>query len=170
MGWRFSFLPQLAWGRGTARRSRGVEGQARSRLSNHSAHHGVEIAQHVGRRYAYRGDPTLRHPPVAYNVALGTIAPVVRFAVDLDRKTRIGTEKIEDIVATWMLSAELQAVRSGAKRLPQQHFGKRHLAAKFPRISDAVRTPLGRNILEHRDNPSTMLRMVPLPETSSGRN
>jgi hypothetical protein len=67
-----------------------------------------------------------------------------------------------------MLPTELETIRSAAKRLPKYHFRKRHLAAEATRVPSGSLSSLRCNVLEH--GPSTVLRTVPLPEASSGRN
>jgi hypothetical protein len=69
-----------------------------------------------------------------------------------------------------MFAPELETTRRLAQRLPEQDFGQAHITTSRPRSAYGVSSTFRQHILEHRDSPSTMLRMVPLPETSSGRN
>ena len=167
-----SFLPELVSGRGTARRSRGVEGCALRGVCDDTTKDCIEIAQDVCRRDTQRDDPLCFEPGVASGIALRSVAAIVRFAINLDAKPRGMAIEIERIDACGMLPSPFVSHAAFAQLLSQQDLRQGHLAPRRARAAKrfgcapdhAARSP------KRRANPSTMLRMVPLPETSSGRN
>ncbi len=146
-----------------------VEGQPRKRRRNDAAHHCLHIPQRRSCRDAQDRDTSLRTPPITRGISHWLIAARMHFAIDLDRQPSVTAVKVEDIAATGMLAAKLQPRRAGAKNVPQQHFGQRHGAAQAAGTVDAARGSFRRDVFQHPHFPSTMLRMVPLPEQSSGR-
>ena len=164
------FLLELVSGRGTARRSRVVEGQARGSLGDNASNNHVQILKHIGRRNTHRRDPAIGKPVVADIITGRLLPPRMRLAIDFDRQPRVAAVKIQRVGARRVLAAELQTTRSSAQRLSQQHFRQSHRLPQSARLTDRPRFCLWRDILERNGHPSTMLRMVPLPETSSGRN
>ena len=164
-----SILPELASGRGTARRSRVVEGQARRCFVDDPAKHRIGISKHLNSGNSQRLDAGRTKPGVARLVPLGPISARVRFAVDLERESGIAAEEIEHERSSGMLAAELQPGRTLPQPMPERNFWEGHLATQAPGIACRPRASLWRDVLEHWLDPATMLRMVPLPETSSGR-
>ena len=165
---RLWVLPELASGRGTARQRRVVEGQSCSSRSNDRIENRPDVTKNFRRRYPeglYSGGS---HPPVASRVSAGSVAAIMDLAVNFDRQTGIAAEKVQDVGAAGMLAAKLQAVRPLSQRLPEHDLGKGHFATQPACRADASLSSFRCDVLKHFC-PSTMLRMVPLPEPSSGR-
>ena len=135
-----SILPELVSGRGTTRQCRVVEGQFGLCLFNYGAKYSFCVTKHRCRRKPHRLDPRFLKPPVARIVASESVSTLMHFPIDFDGETRVAAEEIQDT----------------------------HIAARRARLSHCAPASLWCNVLEH--GPSTMLRMVPLPKTSSGRN
>src|SRR5213082_2438703 len=91
----------------------------------------------------------------------------MRLAIHFDCQSCIAAEEVDDIRPGGMLSPKFESVGTLSKPMPENHFWQRHLASKLARALRRARSCLGGNILQH--DPSTVLRTVPLPETSSGR-
>jgi hypothetical protein len=68
-----------------------------------------------------------------------------------------------------MLAPKFEPAGLPPKGLPDHHFRERHICTKVARAPYRLCPSFWRNVSEHSVSPSTMLRMVPLPETSSGR-
>jgi hypothetical protein len=147
-----------------------VEGQPRSCLGHNILEHCIDIAQHLNRRDPQGCDAAGSEPIVSPLVARRPVAPLMSRAIDFDREPSVAAVEVENINSGGMLPPKLEPAWPLSKRLPEQHFRQGHLAAKLARISNRSVLSLWRNVLEHVAGPSTMLRMVPLPETSSGRN
>ena len=167
--WSHSFLPELVSGRGTARRSRVVEGQACSRRIDDIRRAGFSIAHYIGSWNAKRFDSGRREEGIPPCVAAWPVAHIVRDTIDLDAQSCIAAIEIENEIITTVLTSEFEAIGARLKYAPQQHFRKRHLSAQSAGFPNGAGGRFRCNIPEHRIHPSTMLRMVPLPETSSGR-
>jgi hypothetical protein len=164
-----SILPGLASGRGTARHSRVVEGQARCRLIDDPLNYDVGIIEDFVSSYPKSFNSGGEQPCISSCVPRRTIASGVGLAIDFNRQTRVTAEEVENVLSGGMLSTEFETAGPTAKRLPKYHFRKRHLASKPTSVPSRSFLRLRCNVLEHQPGPSTMLRMVPLPETSSGR-
>jgi hypothetical protein len=159
-----SFLPENVSGRGTARRSRVVEGQACLGLGHDVTANRVQIQQNIGCSDAQCFNACGTQPYVPCPITGRTVPAPMKLPIDFDGQAAIAAEKIQNIRACRMLPAELDALRPLPQLLPQQDFRQGHLASPF------ARQPYGLSrSAQHRISPSTMLRMVPLPETSSGR-
>jgi len=107
-------------------------------------------------------------PSITREIPLRPVATRVSLTIDFNCQPRIAAKEVQDIAASRVLPAELQSVWPLTQPMPEYHFGKRHLPAQTARVSRRIGARLRCDVLEH--GPSTMLRMVPLPETSSGRN
>jgi len=188
----FSFLPELVSGRGTARRSRVVEGQSRPGSRDNVLDHARQIPQHLARRYPHGRHTRLPQPSVTSSIPSRPVATSMRLAIDLDRQPRVAAEKVEaQFPPRRPLTPKLQPTWAFAQFLPEQHLRQRHLAAKPARLPDSSSLPFRCDISVHNPCPSTMLRMrgarscLPytilasrglakapraLPEPSSGRN
>ncbi len=164
------FLPELVSGRGTARHSRVVEGQTRNASGHYANGNRVQIPQHLKRRNTQRRDAACIEPGITPAIRPGANSAAMPLTIDLDRQSRIAAKEIENVGAARMLPPKLQTARSRSQYLPQQHLRQRHLSAQLPRALYRSERSRWRLISQHRLSPSTMLRMVPLPETSSGRN
>jgi hypothetical protein len=165
-----SFLPELVSGRGTARRSRVVEGQARTRFGNDPAQDRIKVPENLGRRNPQRRNPATSQPGIPSRIARRSLPKTMRLAIHLDREPCIAAVEIETERTGRMLVTKLEPGRPLAQFSPQQRLGQAHRTTPRSRSLHGVPAPFRRMILEHRTCPSTMLRMVPLPETSSGRN
>ena len=162
-----SILPELASGRGTIPRRGMVEGQTCAHFSFDPPPHGVRVIEHVS-----CGDPKgfnarFAKPPVALDVVLRAVTSRVSLAIDFDRQTRVAAEEVENVRTGWMLPTELHAIRPLPQPLPKNDLGKRHLAPQLPSSRRGSWPGFWRDVFQH--GPSTVLRTVPLPETSSGR-
>jgi hypothetical protein len=145
-----------------------VEGQARLSRHGYSPHHRLQITKHFARRNPQRLDPMRRKPRVAARIVFRSIGTLVHLTINFDSKPCITAIEIEGVIPAWMLSAELKTIRPPPQNLPQHDFGRRHGAAQAARLIH--RSSFGFWRYVPKDHfPSTMLRMVPLPETSSGR-
>jgi hypothetical protein len=169
-GWVNSFLPELVSGRGTARRSRAVEGQASARFRHNPAYDRIKIIEKVARGDTKRLNSSGAQPFVASCVPGWSVASRMDFAVDFNGQPSIAAKRIENIRSGWMLASEFEPTWVLPEHLPQKHLRERHLTAKMASVSHSPLSGLRRDILEHEPCPSTVLRTVPLPETSSGRS
>jgi hypothetical protein len=125
------FLAELVSGRGTARRSRVVEGQPRCRLSDDETHDAIQIGQHIARRNAQGNYAMRRKPIIPRHVFCGSVAPLMPLAVNLDREPRIATIEIENETAARMLASEFKAAGTVPQHPPQQHFRQAHRASQL---------------------------------------
>lgn len=159
-----SILPELVSGRGTARRSRGVEGRALCCDMQDVCHHGVEIAQDIARGDPERLDVMRRQNRIPPFIALRPIAKFMRHAINFDAQANLGAVEIKDIGTGRMLATKLQSIRSRSQLRPQSDFGQAQLAAKSARAFYGLA-----RFAQHRPRPSTMLCMVPLTKPSLGK-
>jgi hypothetical protein len=164
-----SFLPELVSGRGTARQSRVVEGQPGCRFGNDATDDPVGVPQYLHCRNTKRRNPGPKKPRIARFVAQGAVAASMGFAVDFDSQPRVAAEKVENERPGRMLAAKFEAGWALSERLPNLHLWHAHFSAKASRAANGDRAGLWCDVFEHASGPSTMLRMVPLPEKSSGR-
>jgi hypothetical protein len=162
------FLPELASGRGTSRRSRMVEGQPRNRLRQGSADDRIDITKHFRRGNPEGLNTGSEKPGIPRFITSRPVASGVRFPIYFHREARIAAEEIEDERAGRVLASKFQPARPVTQRSPKKGFGQAHLGAERARSLHGSRRSFRCNVLEH-SRPSTMLRMVPHPETSSGR-
>ncbi len=157
------FLPKFHLGRGTVRRT--VEGQAIASLSDDIANDAVQIAKHLAGRNTQDGHAMLREKRIAPRVPLRPVSPLMGFPIDLHRKLCRRAVEVEHIRPRRMLPAKTQAFRPLAQDTPQHDLRQRQVA---PEMSRSSYRPARLRRYSHR--PSTMLRMVPLPKHSLGRN
>jgi hypothetical protein len=154
-----SILPEFSSGRGTARHCRVVEGYARRSLFKDMPHHRVHVSEDIGSGNSKRPDTDALKLDVACGVSLRPIAAIVRLSVNLDREAGFAAKEIEDKRSKWMLPAKLEAFGTRSKNAPKQGFRQAHILTQR---SGALE-------VSHRHScPSTMLRMVPLPEKARG--
>ena len=170
LGWSCLIHPELVSGRGTARRSRVVEGEMRPRRIDNVGERGFQIRQHILRQNTQCGNSVPGKPRVARFIQQGTAAKIMRSAVDLNRQTGIAAEEIEHIGSAWMLAAEFEAAGALAQFRPQQNFGQGHVLTQLSGAVDFSRFRLWRDIFQHRNYPSVSASHCHLPETSSGRS
>ena len=162
-------LLELVSGRGTARPSRVVEGQSRLCFRTYVGHDSFQIRHHLTGRNPKRCNTRIGKPLVPSFVPLCPFAKVMGASINLNRQPRIAAEEVQNIDTAGVLPAEFQSAGPFPEFPPQQHFRQRHFPAQLSRPVDPARLRFGRNVSKHVNSPSTMLRMVPLPETSSGR-
>jgi hypothetical protein len=111
-----------------------------------------------------RGYTPFLQPRISNLIPYRVVAQFMGDSVNLDRQFRVGTEEVEDVGSSGMLPTEFESPGALAEPLPEHDFRSRHDPTKSPRF------PYGRfGSAKHGEVPSTMLRTVPLPETSSGR-
>jgi len=148
-------------GRGTIRWM--VEGSAQRRLTDDVPNSRLDIVEHQRRRNPQNGNIMRSKPAIAPCISFRAVPQIMRYAVDLNRKPYLGTEKIEHIGTSRMLAPKLETVRSGAKCAPQEAFGQAQGAPQSARFNNcSLRSR------QHSVSPSTALRAVPLPVP--GRN
>ncbi len=157
-------LPAISAGRGTVRRSRMVEGHSCTSLRDDQANHSFKIIQHIVRGNAQRPYAGIPQDFIARQIALRPIAPFMRFAIDFDRKAGFAAKKVQHKRPDRVLSTKFEPLRPLSQHAPQKHFRQAHIAPKIAGAINRADLPSA-----HRTSPSTMLRMVPLPETLSGR-
>ena len=127
-------LPELVSGRGTARHSRVVEGKTRLCFVNNPPKHRVSIVQHVTGRYPQSGNSRRVKPGVSSCIAHGLISAGVAFAIDLDCKSCVTAEEIQNVRTARVLAAELQSGWALPETIPEDHLRKAHFAAKAPSL------------------------------------
>lgn len=159
-----SILPELVSGRGTARRSRVVEGRARRSHVKNLRHCRVEIAQHIAGGDAQSLDPVFGQQGITPGIFRGSFFKAMSLAIRFDAQPRLGTVEVEDEGSGRMLATKLEPVRAGAELRPQGDLGKREGAAQSARSFDGLSW-----FSQHRVCPSTQLCIVPLPKQSWGR-
>ena len=161
-------LPRRSRGRGTVRRT--VEARALARVKADIRQHPLQIPQHLGRRNPQRSDALFHDPRVAPYVTRRPRSTVVRLPIHLDAKLGGVAIEVERVGPRRMLLAPMEARLPPPKLLPQQNFRKAHLAP------ESFGLALGFSCsYEHETRsrprfarPSTMLRMVPLPQQAGG--
>ena len=165
MGLFPKILPELVSGRGTALRSRVVEGQARNRCPKHSIGFAFNILQYFRCGNAKGFNTLFVKPIVSRHILIRAITKIMRHTINLHRKPRIITIEIENIRTGRMLPPEFQAIRSLPKLLPEHDFRKRHVFTQTPRFADSDGMGFGCVIFQH-DVASTggmRLRAAPPP-------
>jgi len=131
-----------------------------------------EAPQHIGCRNAQGENAMRRKPRIAALIPRWPVTAIMRFTVHFDAQLRLVTIKVERESSGGMLLSPMMARLFSAQFFPQQYFGQRHFPAQFARLADRFAGSLEHclRLLSRFTRPSTMLRMVPLPEASSGRN
>ena len=165
---RFSILPELVSGRGTARRSRVVEGKSAARRRNDGGDRRAQVPQHISGRNAQRGNSLTSEPRIARCVSLRAIPAIMGDAVDLDSQLGIAAKEVQNVSARRMLAAEFQPARPPAQFAPDQHFGQSHVPAQLARLWHGLAFGLGRNIPEHRISPPPCFAWSPSPRQARG--
>jgi hypothetical protein len=100
--------------------------------------HCVEVVQHLRRVDAEYTDLAKAEPFVAGGVPFGAVAAFVGFAVDLHRQIDFGAVEVEDVRASRMLAAPLQARGSLAELAPEEDFGQAHGAPELLGAGDGL--------------------------------
>src|SRR5690606_22915963 len=115
-----------------------------------------------------RRDPPSGQPFIARSITCRPAPTRMRLAIELDRQPSVGAEKIEHIAACRVLPPEFEAVGACAQHSPQHGLGQAHLAAQATGIADGARTPLRRDVLEHRPTPPPCFAWSPSPRQARG--
>ena len=151
---RFSlYLPGT--GRGTAGPRPVVEGCPLATGVNDQSHDCLNVAQHFGRRHAQGSEAEPAYDCIPLLIPRRPVTPRMRLAIDLDRQARLQAREVETVRPKRMLSPELVPPRTLAESAPEQHLRQVAGAAFAAGAQDG-----GAGC---REDPSTMLRMVPLP-------
>ena len=161
-----SILPKCGLGRGTARQCRVVEGQVLTfmRCRNNMNDSAIQIGQNVARRDPQRRNAMVGKHSIAPHIKSRLVTTIMRLAINFNAQPPLRTIEIKHERSGGMLTAKAQAIWPFSQFLPQYDFWQAHVAAQCPRALDCFRW-----FFEHYLNPSTMLRMVPLPMASMGR-
>ena len=156
-----SFLPELVSGRGTARRSRVVEGEPRPRFGNDQGQGRRKVIQNRACRNAQGRNARTCEPTISRVIPVRVVTHAVDHAIHLNGKPRIGAIEIQNIRATRVLAAEFQSAGPFAQLTPEQDFRQRHFAPQLSRPADTASARFRRNVFEHRFPPSVSLREPP---------
>ena len=119
--------------------------------------HPVKVAAHVICGNPKGLDSLLASPAVALLIPNRIVAHVMRNPINFDGQGRRFAEKVEHEGPKGMLPSKLQAVRTLSKDFPKSDLRR-----------TGTSTQLASLIHGHEKNPSTMLRMVPLPGKCRG--
>jgi hypothetical protein len=123
-----------------------------------------DIAQHFSRRNSQYLKPKIRKYRVSPDVPFRQIATTVNLAVHLNCNSPLEAGEIEDVAFVRELPAESQSARSSAQLPPEEHLRKGHVAAKLASETDTTFVSAYCSMADACGvDPSTMLRMVPLP-------
>ncbi|OQW42259.1 MAG: hypothetical protein A4S12_01070 [Proteobacteria bacterium SG_bin5] len=95
-----------------------MEGPTRGCKGDDGRYDRLEVGQYIAGRDTQRFDAVTGEQRIALGIPRQAIAALMRFAIDLDAKFRLGTIEVQHIGAGGMLVAELKAVRPRAQRLP----------------------------------------------------
>jgi len=163
-GAKISILPELRSGRGTARRSRVVEGQAHLCGTHKVRHRRVEVAKDIVRSDPKRSNSMFGEQCISPPISGCSFFEIMCRTIDFDAKSRFGAIEIQDKGTGRMLATKLQSIWASAELGPEGDFGKSQAAAQLARSSDCFS-----RLAQHCVCPSTVLRTVPLPKTSLGR-
>ena len=140
-----------------------VEGSTRAGRKD-ERDHTIEIIEYVASGNPKRFEANPGKHSVASCIALGVVAHLMSFPVDLNRETPFETSKVSNITAAGELTPETQTIGTSAQLLPKNDFRQRHRSAQLPCAANVdVRCTNGAMLRPPRFDPSTMLRMVPLP-------
>jgi hypothetical protein len=126
-------------------------------------HHTVQISEHIARSNPQRRKSDSTQSAIADVVQFRIVPHRVRFAIDLDCESAFKTNEVDDISGAGELSAKPKSVRSLPQLLPQRNFRQSQRAAKFARKPYVCIRRANCAVVDTPLDPSTMLRMVPLP-------
>jgi len=140
-----------------------VEGSSLTTSRNDSIHTHLQILQNVpSPNPEHRKSLSFqRRDPRA--IAFRPVATIVRLAIDLDPQSDFEAGEVDYVRSNRKLAAEAKTAGPFAQLLPQQDFGQAHVLAQAASCPDRLD-----RADEDKGDPSTMLRMVPLPVP--GRN
>jgi hypothetical protein len=119
--------------------------------------HTLEIRPHIPSGNPDGHDAVFASPKIAAHIAGGIVSELMCQSVDLDRDSGGFAEKVEHEWAKRMLSSELQSFGPQPKHPPEPDLRRAHAFAKLACLVDG-----------QSENPSTMLRTVPLPGKRRG--
>ena len=168
-GEHLEILPRRSRGRGTVRRT--VEGRALARVSFDEGKNALDVPEHFSRRDADRQNLVGRHPGITAGIPNSTTAALMRLAIYLHAQLCSITVEIQRVRTRGMLLAPVKPRLLLSQLLPKQHLRHAHRASKFARSaigSAGAFEHLFRFLPRLWRGPSTMLRMVPLPQQAGG--
>ena len=116
----------------------------------------IEIVPNIGRSDSDGEDPSTCKPRVPSLITLRVGAEFVGQAIHFHGERRLVAIEVEIVRTVFVLPSKFKAIRPELQRVPQPPFGRRHGSAERACTGDA------------QEDPSTILRMVPLPSKSRG--
>jgi len=128
-----------------------VEGESRNGNVQDMRDDPLQIVQHARGRNPQRLDVVQYQPGIAGRVARRLLSTIMRFAIDLDAKQCVRTEKIERVGTRGMLTTEFERTGAFAQFAPEQDFRQRHFFSLFARTLYRVS-----RTFEHCPCPSTV--------------
>jgi hypothetical protein len=140
-------------------------------VSFDESHYALKVAKHLRRRNAHRQNSMGRQPNVASGIAEGAITAFMRLSIHLHAQLRSIAVEVQRVHARRMLLAPVEARLLPPQLLLEQHLGEAHRAPQFSRAAVGLSSAfehVTRSIPRLRRDPSTMLRMVPLPQQAGG--
>ena len=148
-----------------------VEGRALARVAGNRNYNTVEIAKNFDRRDSQRRDAVGRQPSIPSRVSRRAISMAMALPVHFDAQLRRVTIEVQRIRTRRMLLSPFMPHSVLSKLFPKQDFRKAELPTVLARLAVGLSISLQHfaGPVSRCARPSTMLRMVPLPETSSGR-
>jgi hypothetical protein len=87
----------------------------------------------------------------------------MRFTVNLNRNPPLEAGEVDHIAGERKLSTKSQSARALPELLPQRHFGKTQLTPESTSRANILGRSTHSPVAGPSFDPSTMLRMVPLP-------
>ena len=100
-------------GRGTARRAVEGQGGCGDRFGS-----GIDIGKNFGGWNVQNGEAQIGQRPIAPDIAIRPIAPIMRLPVNFDNELGVGTIEVGDVARDRMLAAKLRAPCASAKPPP----------------------------------------------------
>jgi len=141
-----------------------VEGNcARGAGVDNPLNHGIRVSRYVGSGNAQQANSLAGKPLLAGRIQCRPVAYVMSNAVNFDGQPCFAAEEVEHVGSSGVLATEFQASGSKRKPSPEDNFRRAHRASKFARLLYGSWWSS-----QHGLFPSTMLRMVPLPEQARG--
>jgi hypothetical protein len=131
---------------------------------HNQCHHAVEIIEDVSRCNPQGCEACFGQLTVASKVALRRAPHRVGLTIHFDRDPAREAGEVCHVAAAWKLSTKPQAVRLLTQLLPQNDLRQGHTAAKLTCTADGNVRRADCAVPDAPPfDPSTMLRMVPLP-------
>jgi len=148
-----------------------VEGRALARVLANQPDNALDIPQHFSRRNSQRQNPIHRKPGITSLVSGRAGPSLMRLAVNLDAQLGCITVEVERVNPRRMLVSPVMAEATPSQAVPQDDLRECHFPALCLGLSPRLTRSLkhGPRPFPRFARPSTMLRMVPLPQQSWGR-